>query len=171
GNSVVASSLNPQNGTQNPYESVGTLTNGERIVIVKFSGAVRFLHLETGRGRLNISTQGSTRGHNCATNAFGVAATDAGNSYPNPFTGGAANPVEDYSSDGPRRVFFQANGTPITPGNFSSSGGTVRQKPDITAADDVTTDVPGFAPFFGTSAAAPHAAAIAALVKSYNPSL
>ena len=59
----------------------------------------------------------------------------------------------------------------MTPGNFSSTGGAVFQKPDITAADDVTTDVPGFAHFKGTSAAAPHAAAIAALLKSYNTNL
>src|SRR6185436_4353917 len=51
------------------------------------------------------------------------------------------------------------------------SGGAVRQKPDIAAADGVATTVPGFNPFFGTSAAAPHAAAIAALLKSYNPLL
>jgi hypothetical protein len=171
GSSVIASSTNPQNGTQDPYENVGTLSSGERIVIVKWSGAGRFLHLSTGRGLLSVSTQGSTRGHDCATNAFNVAATDAKNSYPNPFTGGAANPVETFSSDGTRRVFFQADGTPITAGNFSSSGGAVRQKPDITAADDITTDIPGFAPFAGTSAAAPHAAAIAALLKSYNQSL
>jgi hypothetical protein len=187
GSSVVASSTNPQNGTQDPYEFVpnsSSTTNpaiGDLIVIVKFSGAGRFLHLSTGRGELAISTQGSTRGHDCATNAFDVAAVNAYipfpgspnpyGSYPNPFTGGAANPVETFSSDGPRRVFFQANGTPITPGNFSSTGGAVRQKPDFTAADGVTTDVPGFAPFYGTSAAAPHAAAIAALLESYNTNL
>jgi len=181
GTTVIASSLNTQNGSQDPYESVGTISNGELIVIVKFSGAGRFLHLSTGRGLLSVSTQGSTRGHDCATNAFGVAAVNAYvpfpgspnpyGSYPNPFTGGAANPVETFSSDGFRRVFFQANGTPITPGNFSSTGGAVRQKPDFTAADGVTTDVPGFVPFYGTSAAAPHAAAIAALLKSYNTNL
>ena len=63
------------------------------------------------------------------------------------------------------------DGTPITPGNFSSTGGEVRQKPDITAADGVLTRVDGFDPFFGTSAAAPHAAAIAALVLSGNPGI
>jgi hypothetical protein len=168
---VVASSTGSQTGIQDPYEHVDTLSSGENIVIVKFSGAGRFLHLSTGRGELAVSTQGSTRGHDCVTNAFNVAATDAKISYPNSFTGGAVNPVETYSSDGPRRVFFQADGTPITAGNYSSSGGAVRQKPDITAADDVTTDVPGFAPFTGTSAAAPHAAAIAALLKSYNQNL
>ena len=48
----------------------------------------------------------------------------------------------------------------------------VRQKPDITAADGVSiTGAGGFPnPFFGTSAAAPHAAAIAGLIKSANPS-
>ena len=44
-------------------------------------------------------------------------------------------------------------------------------KPDAAAADGVYTATPGFLPFFGTSAAAPHAAAIAALVKSARPSL
>jgi hypothetical protein len=181
GTTVVASSLNRQTGTQNPYESVGTISNGELIVIVKYSGSGRFLHLSTGRGLLSVSTQGSTRGHDCATNAFNIAAVNAYTPYPgspNPygpypyaFTGGSANPVEIFSSDGPRRVFYQANGAPITPGNFSSTGGAVRQKPDITAADGVTTDVSGFAPFYGTSAAAPHAAAIAALLKSYNTNL
>lgn len=173
GSNVVASSTNPQNGSQDPYESVGTLSNGEYIVIVKSSGTNRFLHLETGRGRLSFSTPGRTKGHSCAINAFGVAAVNVNDAYPSAFAGGAQDPVEVFSSDGPRRVFFQADGTPITPGNFSSSGGAVRQKPDIAAADGVTNDfTPGLLnPFFGTSAAAPHAAAIAALLKSYNPNL
>ena len=42
-------------------------------------------------------------------------------------------------------------------------------KPEVAAADGVTTHTPGFMPFFGTSAASPHAAAIAALVKSARP--
>ena len=59
----------------------------------------------------------------------------------------------------------------ITPGNLTSTGGFVRLKPDITAADGVSTSVPGFDPFYGTSAAAPHAAAIAALILSGNPGI
>lgn len=40
----------------------------------------------------------------------------------------------------------------------------VRQKPDFTAVDGVSVATVGFSPFYGTSAAAPHAAAVAALV-------
>ncbi len=172
---VLRSSTNIQSGTQDPYESTGTLNVGERIVIVKTTAAAsRFLHLDTGRGVIAISTPGNVRGHNAAgaANAFSVAATDVNNSpSPNFFVGGASNPVEGFSSDGPRRIFFNPNGTAITPGNFSSTGGTVLQKPDFTAADGGATSVSGFTTFYGTSAAAPHAAAIAALIKSYNPAL
>lgn len=169
---VVASSTNIQDGNDDPYETVSTVTEGQRVVIVKVSGSNRFLWLSAGRMRLGIATQGTVRGHNAsgATNAFSVAATWV-KSPAVPFTGGADNPVEFFSSGGPRRMFFNPDGSAITPGNFSSTGGVVLQKPDITAADGVTTSVPGFAPFFGTSAAAPHAAAIAGLLWSFNPTL
>jgi Subtilase family/IPT/TIG domain len=171
GTTVVNRSDDSQTGTQDPFESISTINVGEKIVLVKFSGVARFLHLEVGRGRLSIATAGRTKGHSAAVNAYSVAAVPASSSFPNPFVGGATNPVETFSSDGPRRVFYNADGSAITPGNFSSTGGTVRQKPDIAAADGVSTSVPGFNPFFGTSAAAPHAAAIAGLIKSFNPAL
>ena len=60
---------------------------------------------------------------------------------------------------GPLLRPFAANGTRL-------GAPEVRPKPEIAAADGVSTTVPGFATFFGTSAAAPHAAAIAALMKS-----
>jgi hypothetical protein len=179
GTSVLAASLNVQNGTQDPYEQVGAGAAGNRLVIVQFAGAARFLHLNTNRGRLSIATAGQTHGHAAALNAFGCAATPANlpfgtppnpvGPFPNPF--GPTNASELFSSDGPRRIFFQANGTPYTPGDFSATGGIVRQKPDITAADGTSvTGVGGFgSPFYGTSAAAPHAGAIAALLKSANP--
>ena len=49
------------------------LAAGEKILIARFSGAARFLHLDTGRCRLTVSTPGRTRGHNAAgaLNAFG----------------------------------------------------------------------------------------------------
>jgi Proprotein convertase P-domain/Subtilase family/Immunoglobulin domain len=171
-NDVVRASTNTQDGQSDPYESLATLNVGERIVIVKYSGENRYLYLSSGRGRLEYGTAGSTRGHNAsgAPNAFSVAATRVSNP-PTAFVGGASDPVEYFSSDGPQRLFYNPDGSAITPGNYSSSGGRVLQKPDITAADGVTTTVPGFAPFLGTSAAAPHAAAIAGLLWSRNPYL
>jgi hypothetical protein len=181
GTTVLAASTNVQTGTQDPFEIVAGQAAGSRIVIVKHAGSPRFLHLSTNRSHLSIATSGETHGH-AATSAaasFDVAATPAGTTpfgghngpYPNPFN--ATDTVETFSSDGPRRIFFAGDGTALTPGNLSSTGGQVLIKPDITAADGVSvTGVGGFpTPFFGTSAAAPHAAAIAALVKSRNLSL
>jgi hypothetical protein len=174
GTAIAAASTNIQNGTQDPIEQISQSTANPRIVVVKKnSAAARFLHLNTNRGRLSIPTSGTTHGHSSVTStgSYGVAATPAGAAFPQAFT--SADLVETFSSDGPRRIFYQADGTPITTGNVSSTGGQVLQKPDITAADGVSvTGVGGFpSPFFGTSAAAPHAAAIAALVKAGNPSL
>ncbi len=171
GSTVLSASNTTQNGTQDPWEYIDTLNVGDRIVVVKATGSARFLHLDTGRARLATSTNGNTKGHPSAANAFCVAAVAAPTSFPGAFVGGVTNPVEAFSSDGPRRVFYNANGTAITPGNFLATGGTIRQKPDLAAADGVSTSVPGFLPFYGTSAAAPHAGAIAALLKSYNPAL
>ncbi|GHG23938.1 MULTISPECIES: S8 family peptidase [Amycolatopsis] len=190
--SVVASSENAQSGSQNPYEiaSVPTSGSGYKVAVVKYSGADRFIALNVIRGRFvasgslkAFSTNGVTNGHSAAVNAFSVAAAPAAGAFTRPLeTGDPANPAgpypglytasskwERFSSDGKRRLFYNADGSAITPGNVSSTGGTVRTKPDITAADGVATSVTGFQPFFGTSAAAPHAAAIAALLLSGKP--
>jgi uncharacterized repeat protein (TIGR01451 family) len=174
GANVLSSSITTQNGTQDPFEMAFPQNSGERLVVVKASGDARFLHIDTIRGRLAIATAGNITGHAVAADAFAVAAVDANDSFPNPFIGGVTDPVESFSSDGPRRVFYNPDGTAITPGNFSVTGGLLRQKPDIAAADGVVTTLPPFSglnPFFGTSAAAPHAAAVAALLKSFNPNL
>ncbi len=170
---VVRSSTNVQDGDDDPYESISFLGVGERIVIVKNPGSEdRFLSLMTLRGRLAIATPGSVRGHNAsgANNAFSVAAVRV-STPPAPFDTFSSNEVEPFSSDGPRRMFFHPDGSAITPGDFSSTGGVVLEKPDLTAANGVATSVPGFANFLGTSAAAPHAAAIAALLWSHKPEL
>jgi hypothetical protein len=170
---VVASSTNVQSGTQDPFEQVAAVALNNRIVVFKkTAAAARFFHITinaNGAGRLAISTEGTTKGHSAAANAYGVSAAPAVGPFPGPFT--AASALEPFTSDGPRRLFFNGDGTAITPGNFTATGGLLRQKPDITAADGVTvTGVGGFgSPFFGTSAAAPHAAAIAGLIKQAKP--
>jgi hypothetical protein len=161
---IFAASTDVQAGAGDPFEFIGSSfynDKGRYLLIVRSSGSDRFLHLNANRGRLEFATDGQTWGHSAAREAFSVAAVDARLS-PGGFTG--AEPVESYSSDGPRRVFYEHDDTPITPGDFSASGGEVRAKPDLTAADCVSTAAPGFSTFCGTSAAAPHAAAIAALL-------
>lgn len=177
--SVIASSTNVQNGSQDPFEYIDDvnshISDGSRIVVLNVNGAAaqRSLYLNTEGGALSVGTNGAIYGHSAASGAIAVAATDAHNANGGAFTGGPANPVEDFSSDGPRRRFYNPDGTAITPGNLltSSNGGRVVNKPDLTAADGVTTGVRGFHTFYGTSAAAPHAAAIAALVKQASPAI
>jgi hypothetical protein len=171
GNAVVAAGTNIQNGTTDPVETwsaASNVANNRVLVAKKTTAAARFLHVNTNRGRLSFSTAGQTHGHSSAANAYSTAATPAVGPFPSPFS--SSNVVETFSSDGPRRIFYDANNLPITPGNVSSTGGLVRQKPDITAADGVSVTGAGnfSSPFFGTSAAAPHAAAIAGLLKSFN---
>ena len=184
---VKLSSTNIQ-GTNNPnpYEQVvaSVVAGSDRLVVFKTSGAaVRAFHLNTNRGMLSIATNGQTTGHASAINAFCMAATPASTAfesgyptgpYPNPFN--SSNKAEPFSSDGPRKMFYNPDGSAISPGKFTfaSNGGTTLAKPDLTAADGTKTTfsrLSGLSPFFGTSCAAPHAGAIAALLLSANPSL
>ncbi|MCG8459723.1 MAG: S8 family serine peptidase, partial [Holophagales bacterium] len=171
---VVAASTSTQNGTQDPLEAINTQAaddTGNHLVVVKVAGSDRFLHLNTHRGRLETGTDGQIFGHPGALGAMTLAAVDVSTAAGGKFTGGAANPVEFFSSDGPRRIFFDPSGAPLFAGNtlLGVPSSVVRQKPDFAAADGVSTATPGFDPFFGTSASAPHAAAIASLVKELHP--
>ncbi|RKT77705.1 proprotein convertase P-domain-containing protein [Terracoccus luteus] len=188
---VTGFSQDVQDGDDDPFEILQTGAGaGQKLAVVKYAGADRYLQLSALRGRYEDAngltayvTPGVTRGHSAAVNAVSTAAAPAAGALPFDLEAGdPPNPTgpfpgvftrdqlpERFTSDGPRRVFFEADGTPYTPGNTTSTGGVVRQKPDVTAADGVRTTAPGFDPFFGTSAAAPHAAALAALALSGNP--
>ena len=174
GTTVFETSDDVQNGTQDPIE-FASASPGERVVIVKWSGEDRALRLYApDAGSFTVTTTGETYGHSAAAGAFGVAAVDANLAFPSTFSlslGGLT--TESFSSTGPRRIFYNADGTAITPNNFlfATNGGMVLNKPDFTAADGVKTTFPGSSglnPFFGTSAAAPHAAALMAQMKSLD---
>ena len=169
---------------KDPTVTLSNVTPGDYAGVMKASGSDRFLHLDIAdqQSSLGFATAGRARGHNTcgAANAFCVAATPAAAAsgdgptgpYPNVFS--SSNQVETFSDDGPRRVFFNPDGTAITPGNFSSTGGQLLAKPDFTAADGVSTSLPangGLNPFFGTSCATPHAGAIATLLLSAKAGL
>jgi len=172
GTTIVGESSGFQDGTQDPFEGFcvdeGEDLTNYNFMIQLYDGNSRYLHLSANGGLLEHRTAGQIVGHPAAVDAFAVAAVNAQNRT-TPFTGGEK--VERYTTDGPRRVFYYPNGTPITPGNVLSTGGTVRNKPDIAAADCVRVATPGFSTFCGTSAAAPHAAAIAALMLSGKPDM
>jgi len=97
-----------------------------------------------------------TYGHNSARGAISVAAY----AFYAPFI------PESYTSPGPSTIYFDTE-------NRRYRHPQIRQKPDVAAMDGANTtffggdslvDADTFPNFFGTSAAAPHAAAIAALV-------
>ena len=78
---------------------------------------------------------------------------------------------ESFTSDGPVTIYFSASGTAL-------SSPQVRAKPDVASVNGTTTSFfaqdnlgDGLWHFFGTSAATPHAAAVAALMLSANASL
>ena len=119
------------------------------IQITRFSGAARPLKLFCLRCTLQefAVAAGSIFGHPAVPEVLAVAAAFAG----------TPTVIEGSSSAGPSTILFPAPAT--------------RSKPDLTGVDGVSTTRPGFSPFFGTSAAAPHVAAIAALALSKNPGL
>ncbi len=164
---VISSSTNTQDGSQDPIESISTgffAYSDARLVIVKVKGDNRYLRLQAFDRNLEIATAGNTYGHPAAENAVGVGGVDVRTAGRVDGVFDGTEEVATSSSDGPRHLFFQPDGTPITADNFSSTGGRVVQKPDLAAAGCVSTATPGFSRFCGTSASAPHAAAIAALM-------
>jgi hypothetical protein len=174
------------NGTQRPFELLGvnngTTTAPIQIAIGRFTGTGGGSSTNTPRMKLtflqngpqaSVPTEYTTSdpagvdpiigptifGHNGSENGSSVAATDEA----------SLTSPEVYSSRGPVTHYFG----PVTGTGAAAALATpqVLQKPDITATDCVTTTVSGFGTFCGTSAASPHAAAVAALILADDPSL
>jgi hypothetical protein len=183
GSSVVGESrIRNVTKSQRPYEVLSwknetgaTATVG--LAIPRFSGSagprLKFVQLGSQAvkptpGQYAISSAGATIGptiigHSAARSAISTGAV---------FFADASAP-EEYSSRGPAIHFFG----PVTgPAPAAPIGEDVISKPDLAATDcGVTTFFGSFVKseglwrFCGTSAAAPHAAAVAALMRQANP--
>ncbi len=122
-----------------------------------------FKYIVYGNGtKINDAKAGSGSGTLIGHAQVGAANVVGAVAYNATSTFGGKNVVEAFSSVGPSRLLFDAAGNRLaTPAN---SGGV-----DFVAPDGSSTNV--FNPFFGTSAAAPNAAAVAALMLQANPLL
>lgn len=142
------------------------------LVIEKFSGASPGLMKYIGFRNIDITewdtNSGTTVGHSAAVGATAVGAAPFFNTPPF-----GVNPplLEPFSSAGGTPILFTTTGAPTN---------VVRNKPEIVAPDAVNTtffggDIPQdadtFPNFFGTSAAAPAAAAGAALIQEGSPGI
>jgi subtilisin family serine protease len=154
---IINTAGSPPVGTIKPFFMVVDRYSGDpdKLLEMNFNGffAVDPLY--------NVAS-GSVWGHAASKGALAIGATGAVENLD-----GTPNPnldiIEFYSAQGPSRIFFTPAGKP----RFES-----RRKPDFVAVDGVSvTGVNFFTPFFGTSASAPHAAAIAALLKDVDGGL
>ncbi|MGK7900477.1 MAG: Ig-like domain-containing protein [Hormoscilla sp.] len=128
-------------------KSVGSDVDPDLIKYIDFGDRANF----TEQSLINSST---SFGH---PNAAGAAGVGAANFSDTPEFG--VNPPElgDFSSLGGTPILFDTEGNRLpTP--------EIRNQPLFVAPDGTATTVPGFETFRGTSAAAPHAAAVAALM-------
>ena len=148
---------NPQDGTQDPVETFNVSNPSDdpqvlRLVVVPFSGdfqrLIRIVCFKTLQME-HVSLEGVIYGQQSVPEVIAVASINVADE--------GLDTIEPDSSPGPAKIFFPAPET--------------RAKPDIASFDGVRTTVPGFDPFFGTSAAAPHTGAVAALMLSKNPAL
>ena len=144
---MVSSSV--QDGDDDPIEwLVSPFSAGFEVdlYIEKSSGSTRRLEIYLFNATVleyNVA-EGSIYGHAAVSGALAVGAINAVDS--------GHDTIAPYSSQGASEIYYPVQET--------------RMKPDLVAIDGVSiTGAGGFpSPFYGTSAAAPHAAAVAALV-------
>lgn len=175
---IGGSGFDAQDGDDDPMEvafvvnlfpgptPVGTIKGFFMVIDRFFADPAKLLELQfNGFFAVDPSkniAEGSIFGHAASRGAMAVAATGAVENIdgtPNP----GLDVIEEFSSRGPSRIFFTPAGEPSP---------EVRRKPNTTAVDGTSvTGVNFFTPFYGTSASAPHAAAVAVLLKDVDPGL
>lgn len=155
---IIAMSENFQTGTQDPIEFVGVENSGlgsalVDVIIRKFSGTPQTLemHFNLDGTLTEYNVPGDAiYGHAAAPDVLATAA----------FNWQTPNTIESFSSHGPSSIISPSDAAISTRAAIAE----LRQKPEFAGPDGVSTSVIGFTTFFGTSAAAPHAAAVGALV-------
>lgn len=149
--------------------NVGTTPLNVNLMIVKRignnPGFLKYVYFFSGTApSINEyqTNSGTIYGH---ANAAGARAVGAAAYFNTPAFGISPPVLNSFSSSGTTPVFFDLAGNRLpTPDPRTL-------KPEIVAPDGVSTTMPGFSPFFGTSAAAPHAAGVAALALQLKPTL
>ncbi len=139
-------------------QNAGSTTGLFEVVVDKVSGEDQDLEILVNVGgtptEYNVPAD-SVYGHAAHPLVIAVGATDLDGD------------LDFFSSRGPSTIYFG----PVNTTALSSFGSErlapvleERDTPTLTAPNRVSTTVPGFSPFAGTSAAAPHVAGVAALV-------
>lgn len=177
GTLVGGSANNNLNG--DPVELFSLSQGTYDLVIEKFTGAgslpnpsrIKFVWFGSMTINQYATNSASSYGHANAEGAIGVGAAWY---FRTPAFGTNPPLLEGFSSAGGTPIFYLNNGTRV-----GGSTGIIRNKPEITSVDGTNTtffgsndpEEDGFPNFFGTSAAAPHAAAVAALMLEANDKL
>jgi hypothetical protein len=178
GTEVVAGSHEDNVASGDPIEIFEFVNSGPtadfNVMIVSFQGPlpsrIKYLDFNDVITIVDAPTASSTLfGH---PNAAGAGAVGAAFFADTPVFGTSPPLVEPFSSAGGTPILFDTAGNRV-------AAPVVRLKPDFIAPDGVNTTFFGqqisggdnFPNFFGTSAAAPHAAAVAALMLERDASL
>ncbi len=151
----IDSSTEVQDGNDDPVETAATTNPSSSafaevdIVINRFKGRAKTLEMFFNGSvipdEFNVP-EDSVFGHPAVPGVIAVGAVPSN----------TPNSIEPFSSQGPVSISFPPESRP---------------KPDVVAPDRISTTLPGFNPFAGTSAAAPHVAGTIALMLDKNPSL
>ncbi|CAN5391297.1 hypothetical protein BH11ARM2_BH11ARM2_24070 [soil metagenome] len=167
-NNVISYSATANVGAgHTPYEQAFTNTASNRYALVtKFSGGNFVIRVNQIRGWMANTNGGQTWGHSASEYCIGTGAINAQTTTPRAFN--SSDETTYYSSDGPRRVYYDDAGVQIAP-NLTYAGAVARQQPVISAPDGVSTTWTGTGLFYGTSAAAPHAAGVTSLLREFAP--